>query len=128
MTPMTPGYRPELDVSPLLDEDQASYYMSLIGILRWMVELGCIDICVNVSLLSSFMAQPRVGHMLEVLHVFSYLPMFRLERFLSRCEGSKTTECPQTSRSFSTDQHFCGCQSRRKSRYAMITYRNLNLH
>jgi hypothetical protein len=36
--PMTPGYRPKLDVSPLLDEDQASYYMSLIGILRWMVE------------------------------------------------------------------------------------------
>ncbi len=32
-TLMTPGYRPELDVSPLLEDDQASYYMSLIGIL-----------------------------------------------------------------------------------------------
>jgi hypothetical protein len=72
VTPMTPGYRPELDVSQLLDEDQASYYMSLIGILRWMVELGRINICVDVSLLSSFMAQPRIGH-IEVLHVFSYL-------------------------------------------------------
>jgi hypothetical protein len=29
-TPMTPGYRPELDVSPLLEPDQVSYFMSLI--------------------------------------------------------------------------------------------------
>jgi hypothetical protein len=72
-TPMTPGYRPELDVSPLLEEDQASYYMSLIGILRWAVELGRIDIYIDVALLSSFMAQPRVGHMHEVLHILSYL-------------------------------------------------------
>jgi hypothetical protein len=39
-TPMTVGYRPELDITPLLDPDQASYYMSLIGILRWAVKLG----------------------------------------------------------------------------------------
>jgi len=32
-TPMQQNYHPELDVSPLLDPDQASYYMSLIGIL-----------------------------------------------------------------------------------------------
>lgn len=73
VTSMTPGYRPELDVSPLLEPDQASYYMSLIGILRWAVELGRIDIHIDVTLLSSFMAQPRMGHMNEVLHIFSYL-------------------------------------------------------
>jgi hypothetical protein len=72
-TLMTPGYRPELDVSPLLEDDQASYYMSLIGILQWAVELGRIDIYIDVALLSSYMAQPRVGHLQEVLHVFSYL-------------------------------------------------------
>jgi hypothetical protein len=32
-TPMQTNYRPELDVSPLLDPDQANYYASLIGIL-----------------------------------------------------------------------------------------------
>jgi hypothetical protein len=41
--------------------------------LRWAVELGTIDIYIDVALLSSFMAQPRVGHMNEVLHIFSYL-------------------------------------------------------
>ena len=31
---------PELDVSEELDADEASHYQSLIGMLRWMVELG----------------------------------------------------------------------------------------
>jgi hypothetical protein len=72
-TPMQQGYRPELDVSPLLDEDQANYYASLIGVLRWAVELGRIDIHIDVSLLSSYLAQPRVGHLQQVLHIFAYL-------------------------------------------------------
>jgi len=66
-------YRPELDITPSLDPDQASYYMSLIGILRWAVELGQIDIYIDIALLSSFMVQPRIGHKMEVLHIFSYL-------------------------------------------------------
>ena len=39
-TPLTMSYRPELDVlSELMPRDSA-YYQSLIGILRWVVELG----------------------------------------------------------------------------------------
>ena len=72
-TPMQTNYRPELNVSQLLDPEQASYYMSLIGILRWAVELGCLDIFIDVSLLSSYMCQPRVGHLEQVLHIFAYL-------------------------------------------------------
>jgi len=37
---MQQGYRPELDFSPLLYEDQANYYASLIGVLRWTVEFA----------------------------------------------------------------------------------------
>ncbi len=66
-------YRPGLDVSPVLDPDQANYFASLIGVLRWAVELGRIDIYVNVSMTSSHLAQPRIGHMEQVLHIFSYL-------------------------------------------------------
>jgi hypothetical protein len=72
-TPMSPGYRPELNVSPLLEHDQVNYFMSLIGILRLAVELGRIDNYIDVTLLSSYMAQPRIGHMNEALHIFSYL-------------------------------------------------------
>jgi len=72
-TPMQANYRPELDVSPVLGPDQASYYMSLIGILRWAVELGRIDIYISVALLSSYLCQPRVGHLEQVYHIFAYL-------------------------------------------------------
>ena len=40
----------ELDVSPKLDAKLAPYYQSLIGILRWIVGLGRVDICVEVSI------------------------------------------------------------------------------
>ena len=51
-TPLTISYRPELDVSPELAPRDAVYYQSLIGILRWIVELGRIDICQEVSMMS----------------------------------------------------------------------------
>jgi hypothetical protein len=70
-TPMSSGYHPELDISPLLEPAQANYYMSLIGILQWAVELGQIDTYINVTLLLSYMAQPRVRHMNEILHIFT---------------------------------------------------------
>jgi hypothetical protein len=72
-TPMQPGYRPELDISTVLGPEQANYYQSLIGVLRWAVELGCINIHIDVALLSSHLAQPHIGHLEQVLHIFSYL-------------------------------------------------------
>ena len=47
-TPIRTVYRPELDVTPELNASDASYYQSLIGILRWIVELGRADICLEV--------------------------------------------------------------------------------
>eukprot|EP00957_Ditylum_brightwellii_P015204 1145214-Ditylum_brightwellii.AAC.1 len=45
----------------------------LIGILQWIVELGMIDICLEVSMMSSHLALPREGHLDQVLHTFAYL-------------------------------------------------------
>jgi hypothetical protein len=39
-TPLSTGYRPEMEVSPLLDDDFTRFYQQLIGILCWAVELG----------------------------------------------------------------------------------------
>jgi len=72
-TPMTSNYRPELGYTPFLDVSAANYYMELIGILRWIVELGRIDIMIDVSLLSSHTLQPRQGHLDQVFHIFGYL-------------------------------------------------------
>ena len=72
-SPLSPGYRPEIDVTPELSPDQASYYQSLIGILRWIVELGRIDITCEASMMASCMALPRTGHLDQLYHMFAYL-------------------------------------------------------
>jgi hypothetical protein len=38
--PLRVGYRPEGDVSPMLNQDDTTYYQELIGVLRWAIELG----------------------------------------------------------------------------------------
>ena len=72
-SPLANGYRPEVDISDELDPEDASYYQSLIGVLRWMVELGRVDICVEVSMMSSHLALPRKGHLEQLYHIFGYL-------------------------------------------------------
>ena len=59
--PFLLGYKPCMDVSPLLSPDEASYFQTIIGVMRWMVDLGIIDIAVEVSQLSSFLAMPKKG-------------------------------------------------------------------
>ena len=56
--PFLMGYEPELDETPALDPDRATYYQSIIGIMRWMCEIGRIDIATKVSLLSLHLAYP----------------------------------------------------------------------
>jgi len=76
------GYRPELESTNLLGPDDAHFYMQAIGILRWIVELGRIDICGEVSMLSSYSAAPREGHLEAVLHVFAYLSSHERSRIV----------------------------------------------
>ena len=75
-TPLTTTYRPELDVSPELSSTDSAYYQSLIGILRWIVELGRVDICLETSMMSSHLALPREGHLEQVLRIFGYLKKY----------------------------------------------------
>lgn len=72
-TPLVSTYRPEMDVSDLLDPEDANYYQSLIGTLRWIVEIGRIDITTETSMLAAHLAMPRYGHLLAALRVFAYL-------------------------------------------------------
>ena len=47
--------------------------MQLIGILCWAIKIGCIDIYLEVSLLSQYQASPRLGHLEAAYHIFGYL-------------------------------------------------------
>jgi Reverse transcriptase (RNA-dependent DNA polymerase) len=66
-------YRPEMDVTEECNADESSQYSQLIGVLRWAVELGRLDIYIEVALLSQHLALPRVGHLEAVYHIFAYL-------------------------------------------------------
>ena len=71
--PFPSGYKPELDVTTELNDDLASRFLQLIGILRWAVELGRLDIFTEVSQLSQHQALPRRGHLEAAYHIFAYL-------------------------------------------------------
>lgn len=67
------SYRPELDGTPECNDKLTTLYQNLIGICRWMCELGRIDILLEISLLSQYMACPREGHLRQLLNIFAYL-------------------------------------------------------
>ena len=67
------GYCPELDTSQYLNDEDANYYQQQIGVLRWAVEIGRIDITCAVSMMAAFNAAPRAGHLEAVFHIFAYL-------------------------------------------------------
>jgi len=71
--PFPTNYRPEIDVTEELGPDLLSRYLQLIGMLRWAVELGRLDIYLEVSLLSQYQASPRAGHLDALYHIFAYL-------------------------------------------------------
>ena len=72
-TPIQSNYRPELDTTPELNLMGIRYYQEQIGVLRWAVEVGRIDIAMEISMLSTHLAAPREGHLQQVYHCFAYL-------------------------------------------------------
>jgi len=81
-TPLANGYRPEIDPSPELDHKKQNYYQGLIGILRWICELGRLDIIQPVSLMSRYLAQAREGHLNQVFHMFAYLKEYNRSKLV----------------------------------------------
>ena len=60
-------------MSPVLEDDQANYYQNTVGQLIWAVELGWIDINLEISLLPHYITQPRHGNIEQVFHTLSFL-------------------------------------------------------
>ena len=73
--PFPTTYDPDTDVSDPLDPCLSSFYAHLIGMMHWMVEIGRVDIATKIPLLSSYLAYPRIGHLLAALHVMAYLKL-----------------------------------------------------
>ena len=62
-----------MEEAPALEHELESWYQSLVVILRWMLEIGRVDIITEVSIMASQMVMPREGHLEEVLNVFESL-------------------------------------------------------
>jgi hypothetical protein len=58
LTPLSSRCCPEIDVCPELGEDDVSCFHSLVGVLRWIIDLQRVDINVEVSMMSSHLALP----------------------------------------------------------------------
>ena len=81
--PFVVGYRPETDMTDPLDTDRASYYQTMIGVMRWMVEIGRIEIATECSLMSSYLAYTHKGHFECDLHMMGYLKWKQNSRLFS---------------------------------------------
>jgi hypothetical protein len=52
-TPLPADYKPELETTAELKSDGIQAYQEMIGVLRWAVELGRVDILLEVALIST---------------------------------------------------------------------------
>ena len=63
LTPMSDKYRPEVDVSEELNAELTTYYQEQMGIQWWAIEIGRADVLLEVSMMSSQLVNPRIGHL-----------------------------------------------------------------
>ena len=76
--PLEPGGdHPELDESPLCDNEDHAKYMTMVGALQWAVSLGRIDIITSVMTMSRFRIAPRRAHLKRVQRIYQYLRNYK---------------------------------------------------
>ena len=70
---MATTYHPSEEVAIEINAKGLQVYQELIGILQWAVEIGWVEILLEVSLLLSQLSLRHVGHLQAVYRVFGYL-------------------------------------------------------
>ena len=71
--PLSHGYKPKLDVMDECDAKHVSRFQQLIGILRLAVDLGRVDIQIEVALLPQYQASPQYIHIEALYLIFHFL-------------------------------------------------------
>ena len=80
--PIRHGYKPDMDCTGKLKANGLQWYQEMIGSLRCAVELGRVDILLEVALMSKHLAFPREGHLEKVLNIMRYLKTHKKMLFL----------------------------------------------
>jgi hypothetical protein len=94
-SPLERNDHPELDDSPLLEEDDIRKYQSLIGALQWVITLGRFDVATAVMTMSSFRVAPRVGHLERAKRICGYLAKFKHGCIRVRTEVPDYSDLPE---------------------------------
>ena len=71
--PFIGEYALAMDENLALEHDLASWYQSLIRIIRWVVKIGILDIITEVLMMASQMAMPKEGHLEAIFNVFAVI-------------------------------------------------------
>ena len=71
-TPLSSNYHPYEYTTPELDVSGVQYFQEIIGVFRWVVELGRAEILLEVALLSTHLAFPLEGRLQQVYRIFGY--------------------------------------------------------
>ena len=71
--PLPAKVHPEMDESPLLDDQGLKLYQTLIGMAQWACTISHLDISFAMSSLSRFSTAPHVGHLQLAIYMFGYL-------------------------------------------------------
>ena len=64
-----------MDTFPVFGPYEASHYLSLLGVMRWMLETRHINVNAKESPISSYSAMPLQGHWEVALHIMHYLKL-----------------------------------------------------
>ena len=84
-TPLRSGYKTEDDDTVELKSDGMQWYQEIIGHILWAIDLGRVDILLEVALLSQNLALPHEGHLDQALHVIGYLKEHKNLRIIFDC-------------------------------------------
>jgi hypothetical protein len=81
-TPMSEGFHPEVDDSPLCTNEDSAKYRSFIGFCIWIIILGRFDIAYATSAMNRFNIAPSEGHLKAVKMILAYLKTFPKGRII----------------------------------------------
>ncbi len=100
-TPAPTDFHPEIDTTDFLDVEDTALYQSYIGILRWAVELGRVDIAHFASTMAKFNATPRQGHLTAVVRCMGYLKKHIRSRIVFDARERNWSDMDWTSKDWS---------------------------
>jgi hypothetical protein len=75
-TPMSEGYHPETNDSPLCTDDDSAKYRSMIGCCEWIIVLRRFDIAYAKFSMNRLNMLPREGYLKAVKMILSYLKKY----------------------------------------------------